>query len=273
MDNSRSTPHFWTDEETRFMLTQLKELNILKFMDGRKTRNGDLFKKIAQRMLECGFPRTPEQVRVRWKNLKKAYFAAKRNNAISGQGRTSCPFFKRLDKLLGSRPQSLADHGVDSGVARHTAETTVDPEETIETTLLGSSSGTSSPTRFTPACSPPPPTTPPSSSTPLRSTTVTGDEPGTKTQQTRKMSNVNVIVKEIREMNKKWEEKMERSEAREEQLIATILQSNERMVSQLMEGMHTFQCRWSSPPSASFSPQHFQLKDEPDSPLEDHSLC
>ena len=31
--------HFWTDEETRFMLTQVQELNILKFMDGRKTRN------------------------------------------------------------------------------------------------------------------------------------------------------------------------------------------------------------------------------------------
>ena len=34
--------HFWTDEETRFMLTQVQELNILKFMDGRKTRNADL---------------------------------------------------------------------------------------------------------------------------------------------------------------------------------------------------------------------------------------
>ena len=31
--------HFWTDEETWFMLTQVQELNILKFMDGRKTRN------------------------------------------------------------------------------------------------------------------------------------------------------------------------------------------------------------------------------------------
>ena len=40
--------HVWTDEETRFMLTQVQELNILKFMDGRKTRNADLFKKIAK---------------------------------------------------------------------------------------------------------------------------------------------------------------------------------------------------------------------------------
>ena len=62
------------------MLHQLQELNILKFMDGRKTRNGDLFKKVAQKMKEAGFTRTPEQVRVRWKNLRKAYHGAKRNN-------------------------------------------------------------------------------------------------------------------------------------------------------------------------------------------------
>ena len=40
--------HFQTDEETRFMLTQVQELNIFKFMDGRKMRNADLFKKIAK---------------------------------------------------------------------------------------------------------------------------------------------------------------------------------------------------------------------------------
>ncbi|KAL2093369.1 hypothetical protein ACEWY4_010681 [Coilia grayii] len=263
MDNSRTTSHFWTDEETRLMITQLKELNILKFMDGRKRRNGELFKKIAQRMLQDGFPRTPEQVRVRWKNVKQAYFAFKRNNGINGQGRTSCPFFDLLEELFGSRPLSLAKHhGVDSGVARQTAETTMDPEEIIETTLLGSSpvssSGASSPTRSAPACSPPPPLTPPPSSNPLRSTKVTADITGTRTQQTKKIRDVDVIVKEIREMNKKWEERMERSEAREEQLIATILQTNERMVAQLMEGMHTFQSRWSSPPFTSYSPQHFQ---------------
>ena len=39
--------HFWTDEETRFMLTQVQELNILKFMDGRKTRNADLCRQIV----------------------------------------------------------------------------------------------------------------------------------------------------------------------------------------------------------------------------------
>ena len=99
------------------MLSQLKEMNILKFMDGRKTRNGELFKKVALKMVEASFPRTPEQVRIRWKNLKKTYFQAKRDNGASGRGRTTCPFYDLLEDLLGSRPLSLVGHnGVDSGV-------------------------------------------------------------------------------------------------------------------------------------------------------------
>ena len=112
--------HFWTDEQTQFMLNQLKELNILKFLDGRKTRNGDLFKKVARKMEEAGFPRTPEQVRIRWKNVKKAYLSAKRDNGTSGRGRTLWPFFDLLDELLGSRSLSQAiHHGIDSGISRH----------------------------------------------------------------------------------------------------------------------------------------------------------
>ena len=117
MDNTRATTHFWTEEQTEFMLNVLKELNILKFMDGRKTRNGELFKKVALKMVEAGFPRTPEQIRSRWKNVKKAFFRAKRDNGVSGRGRTTCPFYDVIDDLLGSRPLSLVENnGVDSGV-------------------------------------------------------------------------------------------------------------------------------------------------------------
>ena len=65
-------------------------------------------------MVEAGFPRTPEQIRIRWKNVKKAFFQAKRDNGASGCG---FPFYDVLDELLGSRPLSLVEHnGVDSGV-------------------------------------------------------------------------------------------------------------------------------------------------------------
>lgn len=38
--NVASRTRFWDDRETEFMLTQLTDLNILKYIDGRKTRNG-----------------------------------------------------------------------------------------------------------------------------------------------------------------------------------------------------------------------------------------
>ena len=69
-------------EETQFMLHKVQSFNILKFMDGRRTRNANLFQKMSST--------TPEQIRIKWKNLRSAYSNAKRNNSKSGQGRVSC---------------------------------------------------------------------------------------------------------------------------------------------------------------------------------------
>lgn len=106
--------YFWDDEETEFMLAQLKEFNILKYIDGRKTRNGDLFEKVAQKLDGAGFKRTPEQIRVRWKHLKRAYYNAKNTNSTSGHN--AFRYTDLLEELLGHRPLSQPlDHGVDVG--------------------------------------------------------------------------------------------------------------------------------------------------------------
>ncbi|CAL8373208.1 unnamed protein product [Arctogadus glacialis] len=81
--SSSSKTHFWSEKETRFMLNQLKDMHILQFMDGRKTRNGDLFKKIAKKMEEAGFRRNPEQIRIRWKNISRRRTLAP--NRITGR--------------------------------------------------------------------------------------------------------------------------------------------------------------------------------------------
>lgn len=44
--------HFWIIKETRLMLSQLKELNILKYADGGKIRDGGLF--ISTTVMVCG---------------------------------------------------------------------------------------------------------------------------------------------------------------------------------------------------------------------------
>ncbi|XP_061601344.1 zinc finger and SCAN domain-containing protein 29-like [Cololabis saira] len=113
---STSSVHDWTDEETRFMLQQIQELNILKCMDGRKTRNADPFKKIQKEMADAGFTRTPGQIKMRWKHVRKAYIGAKQNKPTSGHDPVSCPYYDILDELLGSRPLFQAQqHGVDVG--------------------------------------------------------------------------------------------------------------------------------------------------------------
>ena len=47
-----------SEEETTVCLQIMKDLNIMQFIDGRTHRNGDIFKKVAERLKEAGFVRT-----------------------------------------------------------------------------------------------------------------------------------------------------------------------------------------------------------------------
>lgn len=113
MATEKQKIHFWSDEETIFMLQQLKELNILKYLDGRKTRNGKIFIKTSERLNEAGFIRTAEQVRVRWKHLKHNYHNVKKTDEYN----RVWPFCDILEELLGNNILSKAgDHDVDIGL-------------------------------------------------------------------------------------------------------------------------------------------------------------
>ncbi|KAJ8348279.1 hypothetical protein SKAU_G00268680 [Synaphobranchus kaupii] len=106
--------HFWTDEETLFMLNQIKKLDILKFIDGRKHRNVHMFKKVSNKMVEAGFVRTVEQIRCRWKSLKQSYCKAKIHNSTSGSDPTKCPYFDILNDMLGHwLLAGTGDQGID----------------------------------------------------------------------------------------------------------------------------------------------------------------
>ncbi len=54
--------HFWSEEETTLKLHLMKELNILKHLDGRKHRNADMFQKVSDKMAETRFHRSVEQI-------------------------------------------------------------------------------------------------------------------------------------------------------------------------------------------------------------------
>ncbi|TSK34856.1 hypothetical protein Baya_4464 [Bagarius yarrelli] len=106
----------------------MKDLNILQLLDGRKYRNGDMFKKLSDKMTSAGYLRSVEQVRSRWKVLRQSYFRAKRqSSSSSGVNPVDCPYFDTLEDLLGPIHFSATDgSGVDVGFQELTASQTVE---------------------------------------------------------------------------------------------------------------------------------------------------
>ena len=132
--------HFWTDEETLFMLNQIKKLDILKFIDGRKHRNVHMFKKVSNKMVEAGFVRTVEQIRCRWKSLKQSYCKAKAQNT-SGSDPAKCPYFDFLNEMLGRwHLPGTGDQGIDVSFDKPTTT----PENSQPASPPAPSSGKSS---------------------------------------------------------------------------------------------------------------------------------
>lgn len=240
---------FWSDSETRFMLCQLKELNISKYMDGRKTRNGDLFKKVAEEMDGAGFKRTPEQIRVRWKHMKQVYYNARKNNPATGRFPVPCPHNDILEELLGRRQLSHSvDPGVDIGfnppASGKVLGTDVNHEETEQELDELELSERSSPL----------------SSLIQRGRCPGSEQPGTSSpnldlprpptdRRRRQVSDMDHFLKQMRQMQNAWMEQFQQSQEREERLVHSILQSNASLVSTLMEGIRSLQR--SVPPTSS----------------------
>lgn len=101
--------NLWDADETRAMLNIMIEQNYLSLFDGKTYKREELYKKIKEELCKCGYDgKNERQIETRWKNLKRNYWAAKKNyNAKSGE-RELCPFYEELEVLL------LAN-GVDNG--------------------------------------------------------------------------------------------------------------------------------------------------------------
>ncbi|XP_051524509.1 uncharacterized protein LOC127423880 [Myxocyprinus asiaticus] len=239
MANSRNA-HVWTDRETVFMLLQLKELNILKFMDGRKTKNGEPFKKVAQRLKEAGFIRSPEQIRVRWKQLKQTYYRAKMMNGSSDTDPVMCSHAEILEELLGHRPLSTAgQNGVDIGfksdnTSSESVQDRVQPARGSEDPAIVESDSFSENT-------PPERTgTPlPSTSTSFPLPEVRGPAAGKRQRETAQMES---FFERMLQMQNSWiAAQCQQSQEREERLVSSIMESNNKIVSTLMEGIRSLQ--------------------------------
>ncbi|XP_071402255.1 pyrroline-5-carboxylate reductase 3 isoform X1 [Centroberyx affinis] len=78
MDETSIKKQNWDVRETELFLEILKELDMKKCLDGRKVRNNKLFKVAHRRMTAAGYHRSVDQLKIRWKVLKSAYYKCKR---------------------------------------------------------------------------------------------------------------------------------------------------------------------------------------------------
>lgn len=64
----RAVKHNWSVAETA-LLNILKEEKVVERLDGRKSRNNDLFKQVFEKLKEAGINRSVEQIK---KKLERA---------------------------------------------------------------------------------------------------------------------------------------------------------------------------------------------------------
>nr|XP_061788374.1 uncharacterized protein LOC133578184 [Nerophis lumbriciformis] len=216
--------HFWAEEETSLLLQQLKHLNISKFLDGRKTRNGQVFKKVAKEMAGAGFSRTAEQVRVKWKRMKRLYWQTKKDSKRNLHIALLCPHYQLIEDLIG-RPQRGQDA---ASVSESLPEDQADPNEDSEDhpdedkalTIMeeeqtaGSSYLTHSPSYV---CAP--------------------------QRRSGRRAEVERFTSDMERIHGVLIEQLEQSQESQERLVNTILQSNQLMVSALLDAIHSLKPR------------------------------
>lgn len=106
----------WGEQETKIFLELCIEKCILRIIDGKKHKHIEIYRMLELEMIAKGFHKTAEQMKLKMKNLKLAYFKCKRENKVSGASPSSCPFYEQMDILYGSRPSAEASNsgGIDT---------------------------------------------------------------------------------------------------------------------------------------------------------------
>ncbi|XP_015996301.2 zinc finger protein with KRAB and SCAN domains 2 [Rousettus aegyptiacus] len=100
----------WSYEETKTFLAILRESRFYETLQACP-RNSQVYGAVAEWLRECGFLRTPEQCRTKFKSLQKSY-----RKARSGHVLESCAFFEDMDALLNP-----AAHTSSAGKPKETA--------------------------------------------------------------------------------------------------------------------------------------------------------
>lgn len=87
----------WGYDETKTFLDILRETRFYEALQSCH-RKSKLYGVVAEQLRECGFLRTPEQCRTKFKSLQKSYRKVKNGHVLE-----SCAFYKEMDALINSR--------------------------------------------------------------------------------------------------------------------------------------------------------------------------
>uniref|UniRef100_UPI00358F3A39 zinc finger protein with KRAB and SCAN domains 2-like isoform X2 n=1 Tax=Myxine glutinosa TaxID=7769 RepID=UPI00358F3A39 len=111
---ARGKPTWWTDEETRTLISLIKSQGMVELCTGKRLRNSDVYQRLSRLLAEKGFLRPSKQVRARWKKLKFWYNRDRCITRSTGPVSPTFRFFRQLDQLLGPCLQNWCTEATDS---------------------------------------------------------------------------------------------------------------------------------------------------------------
>ncbi|XP_045631200.1 LOW QUALITY PROTEIN: zinc finger protein with KRAB and SCAN domains 2 [Ursus americanus] len=116
----------WGYEETKTFLDILHETRFYEALQACH-RKSKLYGAVAEQLRECGFLRTPEQCRTKFKSLQKSYRKVKNGHVLE-----SCAFYKEMDALINSRasaPSTNTPEEVPSPSGQEGEDIEIEPQQ------------------------------------------------------------------------------------------------------------------------------------------------
>ncbi|XP_010621784.1 zinc finger protein with KRAB and SCAN domains 2 isoform X1 [Fukomys damarensis] len=116
----------WGYEETKTFLDILHETRFYEALQACH-RKSKLYGAVAEQLRECGFLRTPEQCRTKFKSLQKSYRRVKNGHVLE-----PCAFYKEMDALINFRasaPSADSSEEVLSASRHERGPVEVEPQE------------------------------------------------------------------------------------------------------------------------------------------------
>ncbi|KAM9098860.1 zinc finger protein with KRAB and SCAN domains 2 isoform X1 [Sarcophilus harrisii] len=100
LEDERIAGVHWSYEETKTFLAILRESRFYETLRACP-RNSQIYGAVAEWLRECGFLRTPEQCRTKFKSLQKSYRKVRNGHMLE-----PCAFYEEMDALLNPGPNA-----------------------------------------------------------------------------------------------------------------------------------------------------------------------